>query len=289
MQRVPPRAGRRRVRAPVEQSARQLPVGVGGRDHQRGLAVGQRVVDVRPGVEQRARCFDRTRPDREQQRREPRGLRRAEVAAAGPRLPRGPHVQVGSSLGRGHVVVLDAAPERIRHQLLGHGGDEPLGAPGQRRPQPRRALERRAVGQRPRRVDGIVRLVDRPPPVDRIEVLERKPRGVDHGVARGARGVVPVRAHPLAHGRGPQVAQRALDAPREVLAAGPRLVVEPPQQRDDVGGGGTAIGAPRQPGQDLGGARRFVAGGLGRADEDAPAAGSVARPAIRLTRRAAAR
>ena len=95
-----PAAASRRVRAPVEETARQFPVGVGGRDHERALPVRQRVVHVRPRVEQGPRRLDRAGPDREEQRREPGGLGRAEVAPARPRLSRGPHVQVGSELGQ---------------------------------------------------------------------------------------------------------------------------------------------------------------------------------------------
>ncbi len=100
VQRVPARAGRRRVRTPVEEAARQLPVGVGGGNHQRALPVGQGVVHVRPRIEQRLGRRNRAGADREEQRREPGRLRRPEVAPARPRLPRGANVNVRARLGQ---------------------------------------------------------------------------------------------------------------------------------------------------------------------------------------------
>ncbi len=104
---------------------------------------------------------------------------------------------------RRHVVVLEAAAQRIGQQLLGQRVHEALGPRGQRRAQLGDAVELAAVGQRAGRVDRVERLVDDPPLAGRVEVLEREAGRVDHRVAGGAGRVVAVLRHPLAHRRRP--------------------------------------------------------------------------------------
>ena len=111
---------------------------------------------------------------------------------------------------RRHVVGLDAPADRVGHQLFGHGPDELAPA----RPQHEIAQAARAVDRRGRRA---ARPSSRPacppsivaPPADRVELLEREPQRIHHGVAARARRILPVLLHPLAH-RARLLAARAL-------------------------------------------------------------------------------
>ena len=91
------------------------------------------------------------------------------------------------------------AAERVGHQALGEAEQERVlvleqrGAqPGRRRPS---ACRRRAS---PLASTGTLVVLDAPPAGD-VEVLERQAERVDHPVARGARRVLAVLLHPLAH------------------------------------------------------------------------------------------
>ena len=176
----------------------------------------------------------------------------------------------GTHRGVGEIAQLQPLAREVTGQRRRPGvGDHPPDLP----------LELGRIGEPPRVRRRQQRVVGQAAPQE-----EREPGGeleVRHRIRAAGHRVDGIRLESEQEvGARQQVAQRALDASLEVLATGPRVVVEPAQQRDVGGGGGPAIGAPREPGQDLGGARRLAGGGLRRAEEDAPAAGGVARPAI---------
>ena len=77
---------------------------------------------------------------------------------------------------------LDAAAERVGHQLLGHRADEQLRPVENRLAQRDDAVNGRAVGQLSRRVDRTAGFL-RAPRADRVEVLEREADRIHHLVA----------------------------------------------------------------------------------------------------------
>ena len=83
VQRRVPRAGRVRIRAVLQQERAELAVPAEAGNHQRGGAVGRRIVHVRARVEQQAGALDAALPRGEQQRREAAQLHLAGIRPAG--------------------------------------------------------------------------------------------------------------------------------------------------------------------------------------------------------------
>ena len=100
-----------------------------------------------------------------------------------------------------HVVVFDAAAQRVRHQLLGDHADELRRIAQQRLPQLDRAVD--LLCRPTASTDGIdrhaaVAALLGPPLAVGVEVLEREPDRVHQLVAAGARLVLAVQRHLLA-------------------------------------------------------------------------------------------
>ena len=121
------------------------------------------------------------------------------------------------------IVVLEPPAERVGQQLLGERGRELIGSLQQQRAKAREALDRRAAHRRADRIDRLAGFVDRAPAADGVEVLQRKARRIDHGVAAGA--------HRIACGAAP--------AARGSSAAPCRACISGSVVSTSGGGGGT--------------------------------------------------
>ena len=131
--------------------------------------------------------------------------------------------------------MLDAPPDSERQQLLGDRPDEQFRPREQRFLQPVHPVDRRAVEERGRGIDGYPPL-DLAPAPDGVVVLERKPDRVHQLVAARAGRVGPVGGQPLAYRRRPLTAPRLFEL-RHVGRRGRRRhaqqVVEHPLAPDD--------------------------------------------------------
>ncbi len=85
---------------------------------------------------------------------------------------------------RWHVRVLERSPQAVCHQLLGQRLHELIGSGQDCLPERTRTDYLRAVDERAGRVDWGPRLaIDGPPTANGIEILEREPDRINHGVA----------------------------------------------------------------------------------------------------------
>src|SRR6186713_3179097 len=101
----------------------------------------------------------------------------------------------------GHVVILEAAAERERHELLGQRLDEQRRVARQRRAQLFGAVHGYARRRYARRVDGHAGVaLALPPFADGVEVLKRLAERIDDAVALVARRLRAMQLEALTHG-----------------------------------------------------------------------------------------